>query len=170
MRRYYICLASWFFLGFGSAAFHATQTGWGELLDEVGMVMSIATTCIALYDVHPLTAGKRGMVFYTSFMLFTLGSSLAYINLMYHPFFAVCFITSVLVVVLLIATLPVLAHRCSRKLYAEDQERDPISLPTEILSLLARFPLRASLRLSVVLTLMGYLIWHVDQRCGMWPF
>jgi hypothetical protein len=171
LLRYQVCISSWFFLGFGSAAFHATQSGWGEILDEVGMVVAIGTSCLALQDVHPLTAGRRGAWFYTLFMLFVIGSSLTYINFMSHPLFAICFITSVLVVLLVIASLPVLANRGASKLYIEEPQTQPDCLFRDTKSFWGRFTLRESLRMSVTLALCGYGIWHIDQACvyGEWP-
>ena len=167
IHRYYICFVSWCILGFGSATFHATQTLWGEVFDEVGMVISIAAACLTLYGVHPLTVGRRGAHFYSVFILFITGSSIAYINLQYHPFFAICFMASVTVVILLVSTLPVLAD----KLYLTNPDDSWKQTNSKLDPPFLRIPLRASLRLSVALALSGYASWHVDQACvhGEWP-
>lgn len=168
--RYSFTLLSWVFLGFGSAAFHATQTTWGEFWDEFGMVIAIASTAFALFDVHPLTTGRRGALFYGIFSLSILFFSLAYLHLMYHPFFAVCFITSVLVVILLVATMPVLVNKGAVKAYVEETPGNVNMLNRGAVGFSVRVPLLQAIRLSVALALSGYGIWHIDQACvhGKW--
>ena len=128
-------------MGFGSAAFHCTQTWTGELLDELGMYVASLLTCFTLRDVHPLTTGRKGALLYSLVSIFGLTIWWIYMEIMHHPFFSVCFIISVFLTVYLLATLPVKHSRST-----------------------------SSLVCGVALSLMGYGIWVFDQVCvqGMW--
>jgi hypothetical protein len=163
--RYRFCFLSWFLLGFGSASFHATQTLWGEIFDEVAMVVAIAATCLALSDIHPLTAGRRGILFYSGFLFFVCSSSLAYVYLQYHAFFSISFLITATVVILLLSTLPVLANRGPNKVYIRDSTISSEETNPDWRSSLFALPLRTTLRLAVALSLIAYGLWHFDQAC-----
>ena len=165
LPRYLINLCCWFMLGFGSAAFHGTQTTWGEFVDEVFMVLSIASTSYCLHDIHPLTTGRRGMFFYGIFTAFVTSFSLVYMHVMYHPFFALCFLTTSLIVIALIETLPIVANSRPIKAYAEHSKEEIIPEPEVKGLVLKRYPFYFTLRLGVGTALAGYAIWHIDQAC-----
>ena len=50
--RYKLCAFCWIMLGFGSAAFHAFQTLWAEMWDEIGMLFSILSLSYCLIDLQ----------------------------------------------------------------------------------------------------------------------
>lgn len=170
--RYSIAFTCWFLLGIGSALFHATQTGWGEFLDEIGMVASVTASCFTLQNVHPLTTSRRGSSFYIVFSAFVLLTSIVYAQLMYHPFFTASFFVTSGIQYLLLATLPVSANRGKKKLYREVPLSDATiqGIPPSFATSASR-SLASSGRLSFILSVVALAIWHVDQLCvhEAWP-
>jgi len=151
-------LISWFLTGIGSAAFHGTQTWWAEVLDEAGMLAGSTSSSFALYDLHPLTTGVRGAIFYRAFGAYIVISSLIYLVTNIHELFAVCYILSLLVLVLLSATIPV-----NLKMYASKMHSEDSTGMSKIQGLLKAGP-RAGIPAALV-SLGGYILWHVDQMC-----
>lgn len=142
IRRLQIMTLSWVLLGAGSFVFHATQSGWGELLDELGMISVSASTCYALRDFHPLTTGNIGLLFYVLYFK-VIGLCMGlYLVSGSHPFFSIVFIASSLVSVYLMGTAP------SKRSEMQTEK----------------------LREGVFYALLGYGIWHIDQACvaGDW--
>ena len=173
-RRYWFSGIAWFCLGFGSASFHATQTSWGELLDELGMILASTSSCFALHDVHPLTTSRRGASFYLFFTIFTIVSSVAYAQAMYHPLFSLSFLVSIVTQVLLVASVPASVNEGPNKLYLEDKNLEPQDVAADAASVgSSLYPLsvRKSIRYAGFLALSGWGVWHVDQMCvhNNWP-
>jgi hypothetical protein len=172
--RYRLCAISWQILGFGSAAFHANQTVPTELWDELGMFMVSFTTSFGLFDLHPLTTSRRANWFYGALTLFVITTILIYVNIMYHPFFALMFMISVLIPITIGATLPMNINRGRVKLYKEKNEVDLKAINSnrdvalEVASTISPTGATHSakdLRYGVLIAFLGYAIWHIDQRC-----
>ena len=128
---------SWVFLGFGSFLFHATQTCWGEFLDELGMISVSASTLCALREHHILTTGNIGDLFYFLYFSIMAVCMGLYIVSGSHPFFSFVFIASSLLSVFVLSTGP-----------------------SEMSDIQAR-----KMREGVIYALVGYGIWHIDQVC-----
>lgn len=172
--RHRICAICWIMLGLGSAAFHATQTVWGELWDEIGMLSATLSINLCLYDLHPLTTSKRANWFYGIMMGFSVVVVAVYVQLMHHPFFAACFIASALVPLGITITLPVDINGGKVKLYEEKNmretraagaARESIMEKMNEISFLGRLDRVKSVYAGVFVTLLGYAIWHIDQKC-----
>jgi hypothetical protein len=171
--RYRMCALSWFMLGFGSAAFHAFQTIWAELWDEIGMMVAIVSISYGLVDLHPLTTSRRASWFYASLLTFVSISAGIYIKIMHHPFFAASFMIAAIVPTILVITLPINLNK-SVKLYDEVQQRvtrSATSAREEMLrqmksmSAFGGLSMNGSTWVGISLALLGYAIWHIDQRC-----
>lgn len=172
--RFRLSALAWFVLGLGSAAFHAFQTLWAELWDEIGMLVAVLSISYCLFDLHPLTTSHRANWFYGSLLLFTISTLLVYLHIMYHPFFAMCFIVSALVPALITITLPLrLNNGYGPKLYKEDKKIGKAIAACKSLVVEKGYALSPFGKLSVdklfglgtLTALVGYAIWHVDQRC-----
>jgi len=137
IRRLELMTISWVLLGVGSFIFHATQTGWGELIDELGMISVSTSTCYSLRGTHFLTTGRFGVYFYSSFFGIVCICMTIYFLSGSHTFFSIVFICSSVVSVALLNTSPSKGSiKQSRKL-----------------------------RAGVIFAIVGYGIWHVDQAC-----
>ena len=172
--RYRLCALSWQILGFGSAAFHAYQTVPTELWDEIGMFLVSFTTSFGLFDLHPLTTSRKASWFYGALTLFVITTILIYVNIMYHPFFAMMFMVSVLIPVTIGATLPMNMNRGRVKLYKEKDEveqkaikstRDVAVQLAASISPTGTMAAGQDLTYCVICALVGYTIWHIDQKC-----
>lgn len=142
LRRVRFATASWTLLALGSFVFHASQTAFGEFVDEVGMISVSCSMCYALRDKHQMTKGVNGCLFYTLFFGVVFVSMLAYICCGYHPFFASVFILTSLVSVALLNTMPLKVPDCQSSIYK-----------------------------GIIYAIVGYCIWHIDQLCvsRKWP-
>jgi hypothetical protein len=136
VRRIRIACLSWVLLALGSFIFHASQTAWGELVDELGMMSVSCSMCYALRGRHPVTAGISGLVFYFIFFGVVFASMMIYIMCGYHPFFASVFIITSLVSVILLKTMPHSNVEFTQRIHK-----------------------------GVVHAITGYCIWHIDQVC-----
>lgn len=172
--RHRVCAVCWILLGLGSAAFHATQTVWGELWDEIGMLAATLSINFCLYDLHPLTTSKRANWFYGLMLAFSIIVMAVYVQLMHHPFFAACFIASALVPLGITITLPIDINGGRIKLYEEKSLRETRAAGAaklfamakiNKLSLLGSLDRVKGVYGGVVATLLGYAIWHIDQKC-----
>ena len=72
-------------IGLGSALLHGTQTWWGELADEISMLVGALSFLFCQEDLHPLTSGSRRFWFYG-----TACASVAVVTAMYLVIF-ICF-------------------------------------------------------------------------------
>lgn len=169
-----LCAIAWFILGLGSAAFHAFQTVWAELWDELGMLVAILTISFCLFDLHPLTTGKRALRFYGLLILLVVAASLVYIQIMYHPFFAMTFLVASLVPAFLLVTLPMNMNRGRIKYYHEspkgsskipDAGREAVLKVSSALSPFGSLGMNKAVLCGISLSLLGYSVWHVDQKC-----
>lgn len=174
VRRYKLCALAWFVLGLGSAAFHALQTIWAELWDEIGMLVSILGLSVCLFDLHPWTTSKRANWFYGSLGLSVFVALMVYIQIMYHPFFAATFIVSALVPAGLLITLPLNVNRGAIKLYQETVRRssragdaalESVTQTSNSLSPFGSLNMNKATLIGIAFALAGYAIWHVDQLC-----
>jgi hypothetical protein len=147
-------------LAAGSATFHATQTGWGEALDEIGMILASCSCCFSLADIHPLTTSRLGASFYIFFAIFIIISSIVYLKLASHSFFSVFFIVSLLIQVFLVASIPVTVRKYNKNVYFEEElnTANDLNLSTPL-------DIQQWLKLGFLMAIAGYAIWHVDQRC-----
>lgn len=160
--RLYFNLVSWIILAIGSASFHATQSLWGELLDEIGMMMASYSTCLLLNDMHNLTSGYKACIFYAIYMVLLIAVTGLYIYIENHVFFSTCFILSISVSVVLL---------CSRF-----RNEGPISYPFEwavsesamaglVLHRLDYLPVSIANLLGCTTLILGMAIWLIDQEC-----
>lgn len=172
--RYRLCALCWQILGFGSAAFHAYQTVPTELWDEIGMFLVSFSTSFGLFDLHPLTTSKRANWFYGALTLFVTTTISIYVNIMYHPFFAMMFLISVLIPFMIAATLPMNINRGRVKLYKEKDavEQKAIKSTRNValqvassISPTGSMTASEDLVYAIILGLLGYGIWHIDQKC-----
>jgi hypothetical protein len=178
--RQRLCGICWILLGLGSAAFHATQTVWAELWDEIAMFASVLSVNFCLFDMHPLTTSRRAVWFYGALLLFTALTVGVYVQIQFHPFFAACFMVSALVPLALSATLPIDINGGKVKLYEEKPLRVTRATDAARLSALATIagisilgPMERtrSIWVGAIVSVVGYTIWHIDQRCvkDHWP-
>lgn len=175
VRRFHFSALAWFILGLGSAAFHAFQTLWAELWDEIGMLLAILSLSYCLFDLHPLTTSHRANWFYGSLVLFMVATLIVYVQIMYHPFFALCFIVSALVPALIAATMPMRINKgVGVKLYQEEPGSTTRSLKAyrkllteraNALSLFGGIGVDTLVKGGILTALLAYAIWHVDQHC-----
>ena len=166
---------AWFVLGLGSAAFHAFQTLWAELWDEIGMLMAILSVSYCLFDLHPLTTSYRANWFYGSLVLFMAAALTVYIQIMYHPFFALCFIVSALIPALITLTLPMrMNNGTGLKLYKEDSGPPSRAVKASkalilqkgfALSPFGEMGVDKLVKRGIFTAILGYAIWHIDQKC-----
>lgn len=172
--RFRLSAFAWFVLGLGSAAFHAYQTLWAELWDEIGMLIAILSVSYCLFDLHPLTTSHRANWFYGSLVLFMATTLLIYVQIMYHPFFALCFMVSALIPALITVTLPMRINTGNVKLYQETGESVNHSIKEYkalfrkkgyALSTFGDMSVDKLFKLGIGFALLGYVIWHIDQRC-----
>ncbi len=142
LRRVRFATTTWILLALGSFVFHASQTAFGEFVDEVGMISVSCSMCYALRDKHQVTKGVNGCIFYTLFFGVVFVSMLAYLCCGYHPFFASVFILASLVSVVLLKTMP---------LQGPDSQ--------------------SNIHKGIIFAIVGYCIWHIDQLCvsRKWP-
>ena len=173
VTRYRLCAFSWFMLGFGSAAFHAFQTIWAELWDEIGMMVAIVSISYSLVDLHPLTTSKRASWFYASLFTFVSTSAIIYIKIMHHPFFAASFMIAAIVPTILLITLPINLNK-SAKVFLEVEQRasrsvtmarDEMHKQMNSMSAFGGLTMNRSTWIGISLALLGYAIWHIDQKC-----
>jgi hypothetical protein len=172
--RYKVSAACWFILGLGSAAFHAFQTLWAEMWDEVGMIISVLSLSFCMFDLHPLTTSRRGNWFYGALTLSVLAALLIYIQIMYHPFFAATFLVAAFTALLISWTMPINMNKLPIKIY-EESGRGPsraakaardIALKTShSLSLFSSLNMNTGVLTGVLISILGYAIWHIDQKC-----
>jgi hypothetical protein len=151
-----IVFVAWTCLGFGSALFHASQTFWGEVLDEVGMILVSTSICYALKDIHPLTTSERGKRFYCLYTLLTTFSMTVYVANGNHLFFSICYILNVLTSVIILLTLPI--HDDDVSIYRRIRSKSSGMKNFKLQS-------KSASRAAVLSALLGYAIWHIDQRC-----
>ena len=177
--RYKLCAMCWFVLGLGSAAFHAIQTLWAEMWDEIGMLLSILSISYCLFDLHPLTTSKRANWFYGALLSFVAATLAIYIQIMYHPFFATMFILAAIVPAVLVITLPMNVNKGATKLYHESTlapkravvaARELVHKKSASLSPFGRLTMNHGVLLGILSCVVGYAIWHIDQKCvtGGW--
>ena len=168
------CAMAWFILGLGSAAFHAFQTVWAELWDELGMLLAILAISFCLFDLHPLTTGKRAIRFYGFLVLTVIGATLLYTQIMYHPFFAMTFLLAALVPAFLLLTLPMNLNSGRVKYYHESakgspqkefSDKDLILKKCASLSPFGSLSMNRSAISGILISVVGYSVWHVDQLC-----
>ena len=172
--RFMLCATSWFALGLGSAAFHALQTVWAELWDEIGMLVATLSISFCLFDLHPLTTSRKANWFYGSLILLTVSTILVYVQIMYHPFFATCFMISALIPLFISLTLPINLNMGPVKLYHEKHiretraaisARENASKTIDSMSVFGSMKRNTSLLLGIGISIVGYGIWHIDQKC-----
>ncbi len=159
IRRYWFASLAVAFLAFGSAIFHATQSLWGEILDEFGMVLTLTSICYLLYGLHPLTSGIPGLIFCCFFTCCQIYMGMAYSCNKYHPFFAASYIASGAFLLSVHFTLP--ANSLEEVVAKLHKDRRMGSKLCQLWNI----SVVTSYRLGVLLTLSGYGIWHFDQRC-----
>lgn len=172
--RYKLCASCWIMLGLGSAAFHAFQNLWTEMWDEIGMMFSILSLSYCLVDLHPWTTSRRANWFYGSLFLAVFAALMVYVQIMYHPFFAATFLITSLVPLVLSWTMPINMNRLTVKLYEEIVQRrsraaraakDSALKVSYSVSPLGRLDPNISVLIGIMICLLGYAIWHIDQRC-----
>ncbi len=172
--RYKLCAACWFILGLGSAAFHSFQTIWAEMWDEIGMLVAILSLSFCLFDLHPLTTSKRASWFYGILILSVFAALLVYIQIMHHPFFVATFLLAAHVPLLLAMTMPINMNRVCVKLFKEKLRgptrasraaEDSAKKISRSLSLFGSLSSNRGVFIGILLSVIGYAIWHIDQKC-----
>ena len=138
------------------------------------MLVAVVSLSYALYDLHPLTTSRRANWFYATLGLSLFTATLVYVQIMHHPFFAATFVIASLVPALLVLTLPININKGSVKLY-EEADRSP-----ELAAVAARerarkisnaispfggLGMNTAIIYGILLSIFGYIVWHVDQRC-----
>jgi len=155
-----MCCFSWILLGFASATFHATQSLWGELLDEGAMILGSWSTCISLHGLHRCTSGVFGFHFYMIYtLLVTVGVSVYIITGCFF-IFELTFILSIATSVIIVATRP------SRQVFACSESR--IFLLQRLCrtqNLIGGISASNATKLGACSALIGNAIWYVDRVC-----
>jgi len=170
--RYRLSAVAWIFLGLGSAAFHAYQTIPTELWDELGMLLVSFTISFGLFDLHPLTTSRKANWFYGALTLFVITTILIYVQIMYHPFFALMFAISAIVPLAITLTLPMKLNNGQVKYYKE-AETSPKSASgrkmylakANQLSITGMINMTADVYYAAISIVAGYVIWNIDQKC-----
>lgn len=152
---------TWLILGLGSASFHAFQTIPSELWDEIGMFIVTFWTSLCMYGLHPVTSGTSALWFYGAYIIFVLTTIFVYIEIMNHQFFVLMFLISVLIPLVIGASLPTTEHTDSQRSKLQSLVLDL----TEVHSFLGRLTSAQTVRCSVTLALVGYIAWQTDQHC-----
>lgn len=132
------------------------------------MILASSSCCFSLADMHPLTTSRIGAYFYFFFSLLTIFSSVVYVNLASHAFFSVYFIASLVIQVLLVASLPVTVRKFNKRVYFEEkhpEEEEKVTLVDQYRESFSLLDVQSWLRLGFFSAVTGYAIWHVDQRC-----
>jgi cytochrome b subunit of formate dehydrogenase len=83
------------------------------------MLLVSFTVSFGLFDLHPLTTSRKANWFYGALTLFVITTVLVYVQLMYHPFFAVMFAISAIIPFAIAVTLPMNMNRGDVKYYKE---------------------------------------------------
>jgi hypothetical protein len=150
LRRFIFASFSLSFLGMGSSLFHATQTQWAEALDEIGMVLTLTSLCFLLYNVHPATTGTSGYILCAIFVLIQCVSGAIYVSNSYHPYFAASYMASALLLLPILTTMPS---------GVAGEATGPSGFKGSGL------PVVKLHRLGIASSIVGYMVWHVDQHC-----
>ena len=132
------------------------------------MILASSSCCFSLADMHPFTTSRIGAYFYVFFSLLMIFSSAVYVNLASHAFFSVYFIASLVIQVLLVATLPVTVRKFNKRVYFEkkhSEEEEKFTLINQYSESSALLDVQSRLSIGFFLAMTGYAIWHVDQRC-----
>jgi len=74
-------------IGVGSTTFHGTMRWWGELWDELPMIVLGGFFLWGLKGVHPLTRGTTGIYFYIGIILSILTATVAYVQFQFYEIF-----------------------------------------------------------------------------------
>ena len=156
---------SWLVLGLGSASFHAFQTIPTELWDEIAMFVVTFLTSACMCDIHPITSGNSAYWFYGSYILFVLASIFVYIELMNHEFFVLMFLISVLIPLVIGATLPESIPNAEQALSYRDRVRSIVLDLTESHSFVGQLVSAQNVTRAVTIAIIGYVAWQTDQHC-----
>lgn len=171
MRRLQFISIAWFVLGIGSFLFHATQTVWGELMDELSMNVTVFGFALNMYDLHPFTHGKRSVMYYSILLLVLIGGSFLYIEGMQYEVFKMVYFCGMLIMSLTALTMPIVLNTGPKKLYAvlekgrmEAKPNGKTVIPYEPSLWL---PIRTCFGVFTSLSTVGlaYGIWLIDQKC-----
>jgi len=147
---------------------------WAELWDELGMLVAILTISFCLFDLHPLTTGKRAFRFYGFLVLAVIGATLVYVQLMYHPFFAMTFLVAAFVPAILVVTLPMNMNRGRVKYFHETPKvpsrsaaanNDLLLKTCASLSPFGSLSMNKATLYGILISVLGYSVWHIDQKC-----
>jgi hypothetical protein len=141
-------------------------------MDELGMLLVSFTVSFGLFDLHPLTTSRKANWFYGALTLFVITTILIYVQMMYHPFFALMFAISAIIPLAIAMTLPMNMNKGDVKYYKEvdtDQEkagiREIYRATANYLSITGTINMRADVYYAVMSIITGYSIWHIDQKC-----
>ena len=156
---------SWLVLGFGSASFHAFQTFPAELWDEIGMFVVTFMTSVCMYNLHPVTSGHSAYWFYGLYMLFVLTCIFVYIGIANHQFFVLMFLVSVLIPLVIGATLPDPFSSAEEETLQRREVQSLVLKLTEEESILGHLPSAQNVFRATVTAVIGYVAWQTDQHC-----
>ena len=156
---------SWVILGFGSASFHAFQTIPTELWDEIGMFIVTFMTSVCMYNLHPITSGQSAYWFYGSYMIFVLTCVFVYIGIKNHEFFVLMFLVSVLVPLVIGATLPDPFSTAEESISQRTKVQSLVLRLTEDDSFAGHLTSAQNVARATTIALIGYVAWQTDQHC-----
>mmetsp|Transcript_23797 Transcript_23797/g.33312 ORF Transcript_23797/g.33312 Transcript_23797/m.33312 type:complete len:284 (+) Transcript_23797:179-1030(+) len=74
-------------IGCGSTIFHGTMKWWGELWDELPMLLLGLLYLVALAEIHPVSSGTTGWYFYISVAAMLAGVVVAYMQFKVYEIF-----------------------------------------------------------------------------------
>ena len=140
--------AAVFTVGVGSGLLHATQTWWGEAVDEAGMVLASLAYLFCLKDLHPLTSGRKRFWFYTSVGLIVSIAVGVYLKIFLHGIFATLFGCLIALIAVLFSTSPVSTK--NTKFFRNIQVQSNY---------------RKSIKIGIFFALIGFGAWILDQSC-----
>jgi dihydroceramidase len=156
------CGLSFFVLGFGSALLHATQTLWGELIDEISMLCAMLSLVWCQKSIHPLTSGSRRYLFMTVCTIASVVATAVYIKILYHNFFASVFFCISAISVFVFLSAPI---------YTESEEFIAMSPTKSKQGQSPAYGIQKYLMVAMVSMGTAFASWLVDQACVRqdWP-
>eukprot|EP00466_Bigelowiella_natans_P015386 jgi/Bigna1/89336/estExt_fgenesh1_pg.C_470091 len=99
-------------IGIGSTIFHGTMRWWGELWDELPMLLLGLLYLVSLAGCHSVTTGTKGVYFYSAIITFLIAVVVAYVKFKVYEIF----LHSFTVLILLALAITILSRPKSRNL------------------------------------------------------
>mmetsp|Transcript_4043 Transcript_4043/g.5395 ORF Transcript_4043/g.5395 Transcript_4043/m.5395 type:complete len:285 (+) Transcript_4043:264-1118(+) len=99
-------------IGIGSTIFHGTMRWWGELWDELPMLLLGLFYVVSLSGCHSVTTGTKGVYFYSALLAFLFAMVVAYVKFKVYEIF----LHSFTVLILLSLGITLLSRPKSRNL------------------------------------------------------